>query len=472
MECVNIYSVQWNIKCCIPQIRYIGIKPLHNSMAIRNLWSLFNLKESPFFQEALELGGSRRPVEQLFVGRQQVTTRIMDTIGGGGGSSRQAISGSPGVGKTSLAQYVKAEASRDRYLSTPKAVVLGHADDTDSIAISILGYVYEAIVANGDADTRRQDAVQDVRQLVKAFRTTALSGGLNSPIGGASFGRSQGHVTASTVRPRAMLATLLRDLAIVVRQHLHAAGVIVHVNNLENLAEADTAKAAQILRDVRDSALMIDGYHWLLVGTTEAIRDVVFGTDQVRTVVEGPRALSPLRVDEVLVVLGKRYEALRADAARPIIPPVTDEVVHDVFALFRGDLRGTMQALHTAAQELLSFSEEATSPLTLTDVRAVLHERYGAELSARLGNDADRLVILARHAPHGKAFVQKEARGWWNVSQGETSKTVSDLVRAGYVVEMAQQIASPQSPQPKQPGRRVTQYALSGAARLIFDPLP
>lgn len=458
-------------------------------MSVRNVWFLFNLKESPFYQEALQVGDGPRPVEQLFVGRHKDVTRILNTIASSGGSSRQAISGAPGVGKSSLAQYIKAQVSSEGLLSTPEPVALGHADDLDTVATRILGYVYQAIVANGDAETRRQEAVEDVRQLVRAFRTTtALSGGVSSPMGGFSVGRSRTYVTPSTARPSTVISDLLRRLAVVVREHLNASGVLVHVNNSENLAKADAERAARLIRDLRDHALLIDGYHWILVGTTDAIRRVVFSTDQVRTVVEGPRVLSPLPLDDVFQVLARRYEVLRADPMKPVIPPVTEEVIRNVFTLFRGDLRGTMAALHTAAHELLSFGREATSPLTLGDVRAVLHERYQEELSARLGADADRVAVLAEQVTPGQSFTQKQAERWWRVSQTETSRTVGSLIHAGYVVEVADAPAHhpdrttntsdtlleaqrETSKQAAPRGRRAVLYVLSGAARLVFDPL-
>jgi hypothetical protein len=280
-------------------------------------------------------------------------------------------------------------------------------------------------------------------------------------------------VTPPTARPNTVLSNLLRRLATVVREHLHAKEVLVHVNNLENLSDADADRAARLVRDLRDHALLIDGYHWLLVGTTDAIRKVVFSTDQVRTVVEGPRVLSPLSLNEVFAVLTRRYENLRDDPKKPVIPPVTDDVIREVFALFRGDLRGTMAALHTAAHELLSFGHDATSPLTVPDVRAVLAERYQEELSARLGADAERVAVLADHVSPGQSFTQKDAERWWAVSQAETSRTVGALLTAGYVVEVADDPARRLTTLPQKPprGKRAILYSLSGAARLVFDPL-
>jgi hypothetical protein len=107
--------------------------------------------------------------------------------------------------------------------------------------------------------------------------------------------------------------------------------------------------------------------------------------------------------------------------------------------------------------------------LNRADVQAVLHERYREELSARLGSEVERVECLARYVKPGETFVQKQASQWWNVSQTETSRTVTSLIRSGYVIELSEES---KSARPPQRGRRPVLYALSGAARLVFDPFP
>ena len=210
------------------------------------------------------------------------------------------------------------------------------------------------------------------------------------------------------------------------------------------------------------------------MGTTEVMRTVVFSTDQVRTVVEGPRVIAPVPLEDVFAILTRRYETLRVDPERPVVPPVADAVVQELFTLCRGDLRGTMVALHVAAHELLSYGRDITSPLTLPDVRAVLRERYTEQVRARLGADAERLAVIAGHLQSGETFAQKDAARWWGVSQTETSRTIAQLVASGYVIEVSE-------PQPVlghtkrgggRRGPRPRWYALGGGARLVFDPLP
>jgi hypothetical protein len=73
-----------------------------------NAWNLYNLASSPFFQGTLERREpSQRPFS-LFGGREEELQRLRARVHGAGrGSSRQAVAGMSGVGKTTLVQEFK-----------------------------------------------------------------------------------------------------------------------------------------------------------------------------------------------------------------------------------------------------------------------------------------------------------------------------------------------------------------------------
>jgi len=57
--------------------------------------------------------------------------------------------------------------------------------------------------------------------------------------------------------------------------------------------------AQQLVRSMRDQALLHDGLHLILVGTTDAVRTVVQSHTQVRSVFSDPVVLDPLEPNEV-----------------------------------------------------------------------------------------------------------------------------------------------------------------------------
>ena len=89
--------------------------------------------------------------------------------------------------------------------------------------------------------------------------------------GSVSAGRSASLNTPGAARPSILVAQLLQGLMRVAREALHARGILVHVNNLENLSDSDATRAGAIFRDLRDPCLLADGYHWVVVGTSDAL---------------------------------------------------------------------------------------------------------------------------------------------------------------------------------------------------------
>ena len=137
---------------------------------------------------------------------------------------------------------------------------------------------------------------------------------------------------------------LLRDLLDYALKE-GAQGMLLHLNNLENLSEVDAERAADMLRGIRDQVLLLDGLHVIVVGTTDAVRTVVQHHTQVRSVFSNPVVLDPLPLPEVHQLLDHRYRALQLDPDRSWRAPVTDAVVEQLYHLFRGDLRGMLNSL-------------------------------------------------------------------------------------------------------------------------------
>lgn len=106
-----------------------------------------------------------------------------------------------------------------------------------------------------------------------------------------------------------------------------ARGVVLHLNNLEHLSEADASRAADLLRGIRDPALLQAGLHLIVVGTTDAVRTVVQSHTQIRSVFSNPLVLEPLDLADVQQLLANHYEALQLDPTKTWRTPVADAVV-------------------------------------------------------------------------------------------------------------------------------------------------
>ncbi|HEU4560790.1 MAG TPA: hypothetical protein VFS20_23260 [Longimicrobium sp.] len=317
-----------------------------------SLWHLYNLRESPFFQEQLTADPDARYPIELFVGR---TAEVERLVGGvlqkRDSSSRQTVQGAPGVGKSTLVQQVKARVAAGGILSHPHSVSVAHSDTTQTVLLRIVGYVHAAILGN---TTNRaiadRPAMMTAKQLVIAFQARSGGGGITiHGIGGVQFNANTQYVTPST-SIEILVPQVLADLSVLVREQLGAAGILVHLDNLENLSDRDPEAASRIARDLRDPVLMLPGYHFVLGGTNEAVRTVVGSMLQVRDVFSMPRPLLPLSLQEVRELLRQRYDHLRVDASKPARDPVTDDAVADLHALFGGNIRRLLLAMEEVAR--------------------------------------------------------------------------------------------------------------------------
>jgi hypothetical protein len=415
----------------------------------RNPWNAFNLRASPYWQDPL---GNEDPEHSLdlFVGRDRELTQLTDALfGAGASSSRRAIHGSSGVGKTTLVKRLKANAQAKGYLTTDSFVPVLSDDTAESLFGRFLGGVYDTLFANRP-HVLDHPAMRSAQVLVRAARELMGGGGLSLAGVGVSASRS-----ASTTVPRDLLLDgprVLRDLMSLVRES-GAAGLVVHVNNLENLSEADVERAAVILRDLRDPLLMHPGLHVVLVGTTEAVQTMVLTHAQVRSTF-ALHAVEPLSPSEVHALLERRYRHLALSPKAPVLPPVEPAAVATLHGWYRGDLRGLLKALEDGVTPNIGLLD-TLRPMRLEELVTTLRPRYIAELSATA--DEARVTQLARWGARDAAttHTQKSLATLWKLGQSGVSQALGWHMRAGYVAALPRE------------GVAARHYALTGLGRVI-----
>lgn len=418
-------------------------------MPLPNVWEIFHLKSSPYFQTTLQKDSNTKPLS-LFVGRQRELQRLLATIGSNLGS-RQAVAGRPGLGKTTLVQVVKDRARTASYWTADDFISIT-TESSGVLLGQLLAGVYDAVVAcNPDADD--DPAVEEAQQLVCSVRLR--SGSMSVSVAG--FGVGGGGSEAVSTPPSALILDGPRILRNLLNYALRkgAKGVLLHLNNLENLSEADTRNTADVLRDIRDSALMLDGLHVIVVGATDAVRTVVNRHPQIRSVFSNPIILKELTLSNVYELLNNRYQALQIDANKPFRNPVEDSVVEKLYDIFRGDLRGMFKSLEDGMQTLLlDMIDDAALPTGLNDLLSVLKKQNQEELKEELGPTRWRLVLQWAGADPGSIQTQTTLSNIWDLDIEEVSDIMEKLANSGAVEAL-----------PKRPEREID-YLLTGKVRL------
>ena len=424
-------------------------------MTLHNLWHLYNLRESPYFQNDLQpKGQSSYPVEELFVGRDREVQRILDAVAGAR-SSRQTLEGEPGYGKTSLAQYAKSILARERYLSYPEPVHVAGIDTAETLLVRILGHVYDAVASQPEPKLLQNPVIEDVRRLL--FDTRVRDTRVVVNVAGTGFDRgTETRIEPAPFQmPLLQAARLLRAIPAVVQKAGYH-GIVVHMNNLENLrTDPEREQASNSLRDLRD-LFLLEGYHYLLVGPSDALRSLISPHAQLRSVFGVSTPLGPLSPRGFQRLLARRYSYLRVDRRAEVRTPVAHDAAAELYALYGGDLRGTLRALETAARELIGLTDPPGAPIRLDQIRAVVVPLFDAEAHAALGETL--LDYLYRLGDLGaEEFTQADLMELWSLTQGAVSIYVRELQQRGYVRETRRQ------------GRKIW-YTLTGTARLLLGP--
>lgn len=423
-----------------------------------NKWALYNLVASPYFQDVLEASEpSPQPLRSLFVGRKGELRELEERIlGAGRHGTRQGVAGLPGVGKTTLVQEIKARLLDRGYFSTDSWVPLFPEDTSERLFGRVLGQVYDTILANRP-HMAAHPAMRDAQLLVRVSRIIDRGGTVS--VAGFAIGGQSGETPSMPTDLLIDGPRVMRDLMRAIEES-DAGGLIVHVNNIETLTEAEARRAAEILRALRDPMMMHPGLHFVFVGTQEALQRTLTSFPQLRNVVS-VTPLEALDLPTVQDLLRARYEHLRADPGEPVVPPASEEAVAALYELYRGDLRGLLKALEEGVRPLLGLAgvdeEGVPEPLPLEAVLPVLQERYGRELDGL--PEQTRVEQLRRwgNTHPDAALTQKELAELWEVVQPTVSRALQYLGENGYVVALPRQ------------GREEGRYVLSGSARLVFQ---
>jgi hypothetical protein len=436
-----------------PVLAYAKTPPIRLAMALPNLWGLYNLRSSPFFQATLRQDSEATPLS-LFVGRQNERQRLLNSIGGSR-SSRQAVAGRPGNGKTTLVQAAKADALAAGYWTSAEIIPITADLTSEDLIGQLLAGAFDAVLAS--CTQASGPAVEAAQQLVRTIR---LRGG-GFTVSAAGFGAGGTSTQAVSSPPGALLLDgprVLRDLlAFALEQG--ASGVVLHLNNLENLSEADATRAADLLRSIRDQALLLDGLHVIVVGTTDAVRTVVQSHTQVRSVFSDPVVLEPLEPREVHQLLEARYRSLRLEPGLPVQAPVQGAVIDALHELFRGDLRGLLKALEDGISALLGLTGdgEGPQPIDLADLTLVLSRRYRLELLDQLGTTLWQRLEAWGERDVQAVLTQADLVRLWGIKQPSVSQTLQQLVHSGAADVLPRRGGDP------------LQYLLTGATRLALS---
>lgn len=398
-----------------------GVMMAENSGFITDIWRPFGLTANPFFQSELRADpNSAYPARTLLVGRDDLLRTIGRRIGSDA-CTRTIIEGAAGVGKTSFVNRLKAElAHAGGFIVHDQPVRITTESTPDRFLADVLRVLVRAFTHRGGV----RDAFWDNAALLVESRMLSSGGVTVGPVG-VQYQRQR---AGSEVGHEPLVETIAEALGRF--RSRDGLQILIHVNNLENLALEEARAAGRLLQNVRDVFLQ-PGAHWLMVGSVGIEQALFRQSDQVGGIFPPADVVAPLSPSEVERMLDRRYDHLRERRAS-VTPPVEPAAAARLYARYRGDLRSFLRMLEQASNLMLGI--EGVKPLTEEQILATVGAEYRTRVLREIEGDGRHLERIVAHAGTGE-FRVAEVQQWTNVSQGGASGIVARLLEARLIRE-------------------------------------
>ncbi len=261
---------------------------------------------------------------EIFVGREAERAELSKIVAMGGGR-RCVILGDAGVGKTTLANFVRKMARENTYFSPINEIQFQEDWTINEVVINTLQAIYSEIKSKG-VTLSNNTLITKLEDLFELYRI----------------------VKDSDIEPRSLMTintTMLLDLFKKVVNELVVSGyraVILHYNNFDNID--DDGYLVRILNILRDY-LMAPNVIFILIGDQKLV-DAINVKPRLRQIfTTSPIRVGNLSLENVKQIIHQRIEALKLTPTTPHIAPHSDDAIEVLYELFNGNIRDILNSL-------------------------------------------------------------------------------------------------------------------------------
>lgn len=429
-----------------------------NETASGAVWAPYGLDGNPFFTGALV---SRPGVHQgihLFrgVAREKEADKLVNRILNSENSVR-VIEGPSGIGKTTLASFVKSKlAGRDDTAVYPDSVIV-HPGQTspERFAAEVLYATLVALRAHEKGADLKREAEGEARgRILDELMTERDRAFELSYILGVSWTRTT-LLKEARERPFGDWRDALVNMQLVAESH-GIGRIVVHIDNLDQATLNDPDGVGELFSNVRD-LLQLPGYHFILCANEAFRQRALAGRQGVLDIIGAPIRPARLTKSEVEDLVEARYKDYALEGMKHVWPIASAEAVK-LYEFFDGELRLMFEMLtQTFVEEIGPIGEAVprTAAEILTIQRPILEELADQLPEAQL----KVLAGLAQIAADGE-----------EVRQNRLVDHLADMEQA-HVSQVATSLADQRWLVKRQPNQRATFYRLSGRAKIIAKHL-
>lgn len=312
------------------------------------IWRRYGLSGNPYQTNPITMSGRSLGTE-AFVGRESEREELWKSLRMGR-SQRIVVYGEPGVGKTSLVNFVRKKAKENGYFTPTNEIEVEEEMSKEDFILLTLSAIFREVESNDlELSEGLKDDLEKVYDATQKMELQDSSG-------------EEWRITAPKLK------SLTRELLGEIREGGFE-GVIVHYDNLDNIE--DVKGISSLMSNVRDF-LQTEGMISIFIGD-EKVPMALRKERRVGQIFQDPIEIETFDLSDIVEVLSRRIELLQ-DENSETVTPHTRESVEELFDLHEGNIRDILNSLQTAIREL---------PDTNTPVR-LKRSRMEEELYSRI----------------------------------------------------------------------------------------
>jgi len=284
----------------------------------------YGLRKNPYFREALKIEGGIIPIESL-VGRNKEKEQLSQLIQKGGGQCCLVV-GEAGVGKTSLVNFIRAEAKQKFSYFTPFSEIgIEEGWKVTDVIINTLQAIYIEIKKK-KINLNNKDLINSLEEIFE----------ISLMLHDTEFkNNAWGVINTQT------LTTLFRDLTDEIVSCGYKA-IIIQYNNLDNFNDSlELLKLLNNLRDFFQNSNVI----FFFLGDSFLPKIISYKT-RLRQIFHIPETkLDSFSYEEIKQIIDIRMEQLRLSPSIEVIPPHSESSLKLLYNLYEGNIRDILNSL-------------------------------------------------------------------------------------------------------------------------------
>ncbi len=366
----------------------------------QNLWERYGFSANPFDTKALSLSdGAWLSVSNAYVSRKKglEATSVLTNFFRNPGGGRIVVEGEPGVGKTTFVNFHRHQwenEATDKLLTPATEISLQENWGERDFLLNLLSALSARLRLDfGEKKFSKDELLQEITAICGVYITK--EGGFS--LGGQALGTGVniGKTSNKTILIGDLTNHHLRQyFTLLVKKVLkqkNVVGVTFHFDNLELLAQKGPESLRTLFEKVRD-VLQEPNVYFVFVGYRGMFQQVIVQSERVRSIFfDTPVYLDPLSIDEIQVIIERRYQLLSLPG-KSWIRPIDDTVIEQLHQTFAGKIRYVMNAVTTLINRI---PESYSQPLGVEKAMEILSSLLISELRKSLSEEAINVFFIA-----------------------------------------------------------------------------